>query len=206
MLPSAQQVASTGQTFRMKTMELKDALRYVQAWGDAQGDHTYVGRMRSQPDGSFSTMGRGAFFRYDAQAKRLRVGGVLGQKADIYVEWPEVYAGVQQAVSREPSTTAQGYAILEPESFPPVPGPVLLIARDFSDATVSKELFVAEVRWLLACAQHWFSYRELAVLAMDDEENLRDAARVEAENAAQPSMLMKDVMRLRQQERGGRKP
>jgi hypothetical protein len=30
MLPSAQQVASTGQTFRMKTMELKVALRHVQ--------------------------------------------------------------------------------------------------------------------------------------------------------------------------------
>ena len=50
-------------TNQSKTMELKDALRYVQAWGDAQGDHTYVDRMRSQPDGSFSTMGRGAFFR-----------------------------------------------------------------------------------------------------------------------------------------------
>ena len=168
-------------------MELKDALRYVQAWGDAQGDHTYAGRMRSQPDGSFSTMGRGAFFRYDAQSKRLRVGGLIHQEAGIYVQWPDSSADVHRAVSREPSTTAQGYAILEPESFPPVPGPVLLIARDFSDATVSKELFVAEVRWLLACAQHWFSYRLLAVRAMGDEENLIDAARVEAENAAQPS-------------------
>jgi hypothetical protein len=146
-------------------MESKEAMRLVEAWGDALRDKSYVDALVVDKDGGFRTKSKGAFFRFDAKAKVLHVSGLVGSNLKSISKYPDEFEYLKKIAATERVTLGEGEFELIAQPFFEYEASVLLLTKTFRAPPKSNDQFVAEVRWLLGGAIHWFLQRYNAVMS-----------------------------------------
>jgi hypothetical protein len=146
-------------------MEASEAMTLVKAWGAALRDDSYVGSLVVDANGGFRTKSKGAFFRFDAKAKVLLVSGLVGSNLKSISKYPDEFEFLKKIAATEKVTLGEGEFELISGPFFEYESSVLLLTKTFRDSPKSNDQFVAEVRWLLGGAIHWFLQRYNAVMS-----------------------------------------
>ncbi len=193
-------------------MKANEAMTLIQAWGSSVGDSTYVGRMKTNPDGSFETRAKGAVFRYSARDSTLRVSGIVAFKALLYFQPPSNLKGltdVQRERRRTNALEYQAAIVALGKKRPKVMGdgvfdfvenqisdlpqsdfPAIFLSKDFRDATIAPNQFTMEIRWLLTGAYYWFisnpPHGRLALFSLTPEEEAKATAEIERDFKPRP--------------------
>jgi hypothetical protein len=153
-------------------MESSQAMKLIEAWGEALRDRTYVGALVVDTNGGFRTKSKGAFFRYDAQKKVLLVSGLVGYNLKSITKYPDEFEYLQKIAASERVTLGEGEFELVREEFFTYEASVLLLTKKFDSPMKGSAQFVAEVRWLLGGATHWFLQRYNAVMSGRSDSEL----------------------------------
>ncbi len=146
-------------------MELKDALRLVQAWGG-----TYIGNLQVDSRGGFVTKSDGAFFRFNPDQKVLLVSGLVRYDVKIHSNHPQTWVEMVAASKLEYRTLGEGELELYTQPLFDLKDDVILMTRRYDVVPASDEQFFREIRWLLMAADYWFMrrYNELTVSTFDE--------------------------------------
>jgi hypothetical protein len=146
-------------------MESSEAMKLIEAWGDALRDKTYIGALVVDAKGGFKTKSKGAYFRYDAQKKVLHVSGLVGSNLKSISKYPDEFEYLKKIAATEKITLGEGEFELIAEALFDLEASVLLLTKTFKTPPKSNDQFVTEVRWLLGGAIHWFLQRYNAVMS-----------------------------------------
>jgi hypothetical protein len=193
-------------------MKANEAMTLIQAWGSSVGDSTYVGRMKTSPDGSFETRAKGAIFRYSAAESKLRVSGIVSFKALLYFPHSPTLKGLTDVQRERRRSNAADYQaeitrlgkqrqkVMGDGQFdfvetsisdlPQSDFPAVFLSKDFRNAAIAPNQFTVEVRWLLAGAYYWFisnpPHGQISLFAVTPEEEAKATAEIERDFKPRP--------------------
>jgi hypothetical protein len=114
---------------------------------------------RLEKDGSFYARVGSPDMVYSMSTKTLRVMAHVGWREDGMPTNPETLARLQFVASKEPYTLGGGefFHNLKPWVERPLAAQTVMftLKQDFSDVTITKERFLADVRWLNYWGHYW---------------------------------------------------
>jgi len=151
-------------------MELNNALKLVQAWGQDSKDMRLIGQMKVDATGGFLTQSAGAVFRYEPSTKRLLVSGLVRYEIKSYSKYPRKWQLLVRASKREWATLGEGEMELYTHKLFHLEPDVVLLTKVFCDDGIAPAQFVKEVDWLLRWAHYWFMKRQNQVFGSTEAE------------------------------------
>jgi hypothetical protein len=140
-------------------MTLDKAYSLLLAFSKHVGKPPDESNFRLEKDGSFYARVGSPDMVYSMSTKTLRVMAPLAWWEDGTPTNPETLARLQFVASKEPYTMGGGefFHNLKPWVERPFAAQtvILTLKRDFSDVAITKERFLADVRWLNYWAHYW---------------------------------------------------
>jgi hypothetical protein len=141
----------------VSAMETDQALKLVEAFGKSVRDNAYVGRMQVDARGGWVTRARGGTFQYDPVNKKLMFSSFIANGMGLFAEFPEYWDKLNRHAKRMPKVMGDGYFSLVKEGpfLDHKDFPLLMLTKDFKDASIKPEQFIIEAQWLLYGGVFW---------------------------------------------------
>jgi hypothetical protein len=138
-------------------IEADQALKLVEAFSKSVKDSTYVARMQVDARGGWVTRARGGTFQYDPVNKKLMFSSFIANGMGLFAEFPEYWDKLNRHAKRMPKVMGDGYFSLVKEGpfLDHKDFPLLMLTKDFKDASIKPEQFVIEAQWLLYGGVFW---------------------------------------------------
>ncbi|MFN7572913.1 MAG: hypothetical protein ACK5TK_15910 [Betaproteobacteria bacterium] len=162
-------------------MELNEALGMVQTWmAESKASRRDIaGSMTVDARGGFLIRVKGAFFRYDATRKQLRVSGLVRYRVKLLSERKTRWDFLVRAGEREYTTMMYGEAHFEllREPLLELEPDVVLLTKVYDKPITDGRLLYTQISWLLLDADYWFVNRYNEVMGKYEAELIEEAKR-----------------------------